>query len=86
MYKRYERYKDSGVEWIGEVPEHWDIGKIKRTAERGLYKFIDGDWIETPFITSEGIRLIQTGNIGIGYYKEQGFRRENVIIVDNLLR
>jgi len=22
-YKRYERYKDSGVEWIGEIPEHW---------------------------------------------------------------
>lgn len=23
--KRYERYKDSGVEWLGEVPEHWRI-------------------------------------------------------------
>ena len=22
-YKRYERYKDSGVEWIGEVPVGW---------------------------------------------------------------
>ena len=22
-YKRYEKYKDSGVEWIGEIPEHW---------------------------------------------------------------
>ena len=20
----YESYKDSGVEWLGEVPEHWD--------------------------------------------------------------
>ena len=28
-YKRYERYKDSGVEWIGEIPEHWEIKKIK---------------------------------------------------------
>lgn len=27
-YKRYERYKDSGVEWIGEIPEHWDITKL----------------------------------------------------------
>jgi type I restriction enzyme S subunit len=24
-YKRYERYKDSGVEWIGEIPEHWEL-------------------------------------------------------------
>lgn len=22
--------KDSGVEWLGEVPEHWDVGPIKR--------------------------------------------------------
>lgn len=21
--KKYERYKDSGVEWLGEIPEHW---------------------------------------------------------------
>lgn len=28
-FKRYERYKDSGVEWIGEIPEHWDLTKLK---------------------------------------------------------
>ncbi len=22
--------KDSGVEWLGEVPEHWEVKKIKR--------------------------------------------------------
>ncbi|MBD3777315.1 MAG: restriction endonuclease subunit S [Campylobacterales bacterium] len=26
------KMKDSGVEWIGEVPEHWDITPIKRAA------------------------------------------------------
>ena len=31
-YKRYERYKDSGVEWIGEIPEHWGVSKIKFTT------------------------------------------------------
>jgi type I restriction enzyme S subunit len=25
----YDKYKDSGVEWIGEVPEHWGVRKIK---------------------------------------------------------
>ena len=24
--------KDSGVEWLGEVPEHWEVKKIKHTA------------------------------------------------------
>ena len=27
--KRYERYKDSGGQWIGEIPEHWEVKKIK---------------------------------------------------------
>ena len=27
--KRYPAYKDSGVEWIGEIPEHWGNSKIK---------------------------------------------------------
>jgi type I restriction enzyme, S subunit len=25
--------KDSGVEWLGEVPEHWEVKKMKRVAE-----------------------------------------------------
>ncbi|ANX01643.1 hypothetical protein CSTERLE_08665 [Thermoclostridium stercorarium subsp. leptospartum DSM 9219] len=32
-YKRYERYKDSGVEWIGEIPEHWEIGRLKNSIK-----------------------------------------------------
>ncbi len=28
-FPRYERYKDSGVEWLGEVPEHWEVRSIK---------------------------------------------------------
>jgi type I restriction enzyme S subunit len=27
--KRYESYKDSGVEWIGEIPTHWEVSKVK---------------------------------------------------------
>ena len=23
-FPRYPAYKDSGVEWLGEVPEHWE--------------------------------------------------------------
>lgn len=28
-WKRYPTYKDSGVEWLGEVPEGWEIAKLK---------------------------------------------------------
>jgi len=27
-YKGYAKYKDSGVEWIGEVPEHWSVLRL----------------------------------------------------------
>ena len=26
---KYPKYKSSGVEWIGEIPEHWSFGKMK---------------------------------------------------------
>lgn len=29
-YKAYPEYKDSGVEWLGEVPSHWEILSAKR--------------------------------------------------------
>ncbi|MCI5103892.1 MAG: hypothetical protein MRY60_08955 [Algiphilus sp.] len=32
-YKPYPAYKDSGVEWIGRVPEHWQTLRIKRAAQ-----------------------------------------------------
>ncbi|RYU58397.1 hypothetical protein EWI61_11005 [Methylolobus aquaticus] len=28
-FPRYERYKDSGVEWLGEVPEHCEVKRLK---------------------------------------------------------
>ena len=31
-YKPYSSYKDSGVEWLGEIPEHWDVKKLKHIA------------------------------------------------------
>jgi type I restriction enzyme S subunit len=27
-FQKYPAYKNSGVEWLGEIPEHWEIGKL----------------------------------------------------------
>jgi type I restriction enzyme S subunit len=64
----------SDIEWLPEVPTHWRTVQVKHLARAGEKTFTDGDWIEAPYITDEGVRLIQTGNVGIGAYKEQGFR------------
>src|SRR5260370_41341061 len=28
-WKPYPAYKDSGVEWLGEIPEHWEVKSLK---------------------------------------------------------
>ncbi len=33
--KRYDTYKDSGIEWIGEIPSHWEVKKIKHRCYEG---------------------------------------------------
>lgn len=48
----------------------WRVTAMKRVADF----FSDGDWIESPYITTDGIRLIQTGNVQRGYFREQGYR------------
>ncbi|MDN5316099.1 MAG: type restriction enzyme subunit [Thermoanaerobacterium sp.] len=60
-YKRYERYKDSGVEWIGEIPEHWEINKLKR-----LSNIITGNTppkSEEENYDDEGIPWVKPDNI-----------------------
>ena len=31
-WKAYMEYKDSGIEWLGEIPEHWKLLSIKRLS------------------------------------------------------
>jgi type I restriction enzyme S subunit len=35
-WKRYPAYKDSGVGWLGDVPEHWGVNRLKF-----LFQFLD---------------------------------------------
>lgn len=53
--------------------EEWTIATIASIADKqsSLPSFLDGDWIESEHITNEGIRIIQTGNIGIGKYLDK---------------
>lgn len=50
--------KDSGVEWIGEIPQDWNVCKIKRIAE-GLTDGTHGTYERT----SEGCLLLSAKNV-----------------------
>jgi type I restriction enzyme S subunit len=57
------RLKASGVEWIEEVPEDWQLAPIRRFA----YKWCDGPFgsgLKSSHYVSEGIRVIRLQNIG----------------------
>jgi type I restriction enzyme S subunit len=28
-YRKYTKYKPSGIEWIGEIPKHWEVKRLK---------------------------------------------------------
>lgn len=45
---RYERYKDSGIPWLGEVPEHWNIVGISK-----LFMLKAGGDLQPDFFSRE---------------------------------
>jgi type I restriction enzyme S subunit len=61
-FPRYPAYKDSGVEWLGEVPEHWEVLPIKRIAS-----LQSGTGITADSITDEGPFPVYGGNGVRGY-------------------
>jgi type I restriction enzyme S subunit len=72
-FKPYPAYKDSGVEWLGEIPAHWNGARLKRlfsvvngsTPESGVAEYWDGD---IPWVTPEDLGDLQDSVI-------QGSRR-----------
>lgn len=60
--------KDSGVEWLGEVPGHWKTMSLARvTVARCDGPF--GSSIKSENYTDSGVRVIRLQNIGIGEFK-----------------
>ncbi|WP_203026452.1 restriction endonuclease subunit S [Neisseria sicca] len=52
---RYETYKDSGISWLGEVPDHWEVKRLKflaRIQNGADYKHVE---------TNDGYPVIGSG-------------------------
>ena len=58
-FLRYPKYKVSGVEWLGEVPAHWEVVKVRWLCE--IKKRIVGELgFDVLSITQKGIRVKDT--------------------------
>lgn len=62
MENRYDKYKDSGIAWIGEIPEHWSLALVKSVFNRRAKK-------NNPVLTEE--RLSLSIEKGVTLYSEK---------------
>ena len=56
----YRAYKDSGVEWLGEVPEHWEVRRVKHSLGVNLAVLPEDTEPDYRF------RYIDIGSVGTG--------------------
>ncbi len=62
-FRPYPAYKDSGVEWLGEIPEHWQVKRLKTVASVELSN-VDKKSLE-------GEELVRLCNYVDVYYNER---------------
>ena len=65
-YKRYPKYKDSGVEWIGDIPEEWEVKRLKHVLENKPFAIVDGPFgtqLHSSEYVDDGIPLMNVNNI-----------------------
>ena len=55
---RYESYKDSGVQWLGEIPNHWNTMAVRRILEEHR----QGYYTNEPYI-DDGVKLARITDI-----------------------
>lgn len=81
--KKYDTYKDSGIEWIGEIPEKWKIGRVKQAFIRSKEKALQ----DNPTIlslTSRGV-VVRDMSQNDGQIAESYFEYNKVESGDLLL-
>ncbi len=69
---KYSSYKPSGVEWIGDIPKHWEFISIKHLV---ITKVTDGPH-ETPTFIDEGIPFLSVESVQdnkLDFNKKRGY-------------
>jgi type I restriction enzyme S subunit len=75
LIEKKKAIKQGAMQALLTPKEDWKEFSIFELADNRKDLFDDGDWIEAEHITDSGIRLIQTGNIGVGVFKEKDAKK-----------
>jgi type I restriction enzyme S subunit len=84
-YKPYSAYKDSGVEWLGEIPAHWDVKRVRQSCSQvtdGAHISPDTSSSDFPFVSTVDIRggvidfdgCLRTSALSYAYMARTGCR------------
>ena len=66
-YRPYPAYKDSGVEWLGEIPEHWEVKPLKAVSALQTGLTLGKEYQESSLVTRPYLRVanVQDGYINL---------------------
>lgn len=76
--------KDSGVEWLGQVPEHWETPRLKQLIKYG--SSISYGIVQPGDALDKGVPFIQTTNISKGSFDLLDFQKTSASIESNYPR
>ena len=88
---RYKNYKNSGVDWLGEVPERWVVASLKRGFDVRLGKMLQSDSSSSEDALLPYLRAanIQWSGIDVADIKKMWFspneRRQLALLPGDLL-
>ena len=73
--ERYNEYKDSGVQWLGEIPSHWEVVRLKSVIKDSQ----SGVWGEDPKHDGSDTLCLRVAdfNYNNGYLKEDNLTYRN---------
>lgn len=75
MFEKYDAYKDSGVDWLGEIPKNWQVKKLKHIASMK-----SGDGITNSQLLNNGLYEVYGGNGFIGYTNKFNCSGKTIVI------
>ena len=82
--KTYPKYKDSGIKWIGEIPEHWEVKKLKYIAHIILGKMLTpndkGGYFLKPYLRAQNLKWLkpEVSNIKEMWFSEDELKTYRV--------
>jgi type I restriction enzyme S subunit len=89
--QRYPKYKASGIEWLGEIPEHWKVKKLKHLSTIVLGKMLTpedkGGYYKKPYLRAKNVlwEKVDVSDVKEMWFSEQELNKYRLNLYDILV-